>query len=72
MSSYLRCHSLSLYLRIGCRYNHKVANGAKVELNGGLELREGDGSFANADKGEVIQIENTGDRDAEVLVFDLE
>lgn len=53
-------------------YNHKAATGAKVELNGGLELREGDGSFANADQGEVIQIENTGDRDAEVLVFDLE
>jgi len=53
-------------------YNHKQANGAQVKLNGGLELREGDGSFAAAPEGEKIEIENNGDRDAEVLVFDLE
>lgn len=53
-------------------YNAKEATGATVKLNGGLELREGDGSFAAAAEGEKIQIENTGDRDAEVLVFDLE
>lgn len=53
-------------------YNHGVANGSQVQLNGGLELREGDGSFAAAAADEKIQIENTGDRDAEVLVFDLE
>ncbi|KAG8721840.1 hypothetical protein FRC08_009641 [Ceratobasidium sp. 394] len=53
-------------------YNHKHANGAAVKLNGGLELREGDGAFAAAPENEKIEIENTGDRDAEVLVFDLE
>ncbi|KAG8714857.1 hypothetical protein FRC11_006773 [Ceratobasidium sp. 423] len=53
-------------------YNTKAATGAKVQLNGGLELSEGDGSFAAAPGGEEIRIENKGDRDAEVLVFDLE
>jgi hypothetical protein len=54
------------------RYNHGHATGAEVKLNGGLELREGDGAFAGAAANEKIQIENTGDRDAEILVFDLE
>ncbi|CAE6440916.1 hypothetical protein ACGC1H_003648 [Rhizoctonia solani] len=53
-------------------YNAEAAKGAKVQLNGGLELSEGDGAFAGAAGGEKIQIENTSDRDAEVLVFDLE
>ncbi|CAE7168974.1 unnamed protein product [Rhizoctonia solani] len=53
-------------------YNTKAATGAKVQLNGGLELSEGDGVFSEAPGGEKIQIENTGDKDAEVLVFDLE
>ncbi|CAE6519234.1 unnamed protein product [Rhizoctonia solani] len=53
-------------------YNTGAAKGAKVQLNGGLELSEGDGAFAGAPGGELIQIANTGDKDAEVLVFDLE
>ena len=69
LPSYL---STSFYLSATNRYNHKAATGAQIKLNGGLELREGDGSFAGAAGGEVIQIENTGDRDAELLVFDLE
>ncbi|KAG9125806.1 hypothetical protein FRC07_006152 [Ceratobasidium sp. 392] len=53
-------------------YNHKRATGGTIQLNGGLELREGDGSFAASTEGEKIEITNTGDRDAELLVFDLE
>ncbi|QRV74110.1 pirin domain-containing protein [Ceratobasidium sp. AG-Ba] len=53
-------------------YNPKAANGANVQLNGGLKLHEGDGSFAASTEGEKIEITNTGTTDAEVLVFDLE
>lgn len=55
-------------------YNKGVAksDGAKIRLNGGLELGEGDGSFALGAEGEVIEVENVGSGVAEVLVFDIE
>jgi hypothetical protein len=53
-------------------YNPSTATGSRVRLNGGLELGEGDGTFAWAKEGEKIDIENIGDKTAEVLVFDIE
>jgi len=53
-------------------YNTGKATGATVQVNGGLELAEGDGVFAIAGEGEKIEIKNVGDKVAEVLLFDLE
>jgi len=41
-------------------------------VNGGLELAEGDGSFAWGKAGDKLEIENIGSGSAEVLVFDIE
>lgn len=53
-------------------HNDGEASGAAVRVNGGLVLREGDGAFAMAEGGQVLELENIGDRKAEVLVFDVE
>jgi len=53
-------------------YNTGPATGARVKLNGGLELSEGDGVFATGGDGDKIEIENVGDRPGEILVFDIE
>lgn len=53
-------------------YNTKEATGATVQLNGHVKLREGDGAFVHIDDSDhTLDIANVGDRDAEVLVFDL-
>ncbi|KAG8680954.1 hypothetical protein FRC08_015943 [Ceratobasidium sp. 394] len=53
-------------------YNTGEAAGAAVLLNGQSKLREGDGAFIHvADGDHSLDIANVGDRDAEVLVFDL-
>jgi len=53
-------------------YNTGKATGATVQLNGGLQLAEGDGAFAVASEGEKIEVKNVGDKVAEVLLFDVE
>ncbi|TFK39552.1 pirin domain-protein domain-containing protein-containing protein [Crucibulum laeve] len=57
-------------------YKEGSAEGATVRIsNGGEELvlREGDGAYVFVGKkGNVLNMENAGDRVAEVLVFDLE
>lgn len=53
-------------------YNTLASKGNRVRVNGGLELAEGDGSFAWAKAGEKLEIENIGSGPAEVLVFDIE
>lgn len=53
-------------------YNTKAAKGARIRINGGLELSEGDGAFAMGVEGDRLEIENVGDRQAEFLVFDVE
>lgn len=58
-------------------YSEGKAEGAsvKVKSKGGedLTLREGDGSYIFVGQsGDVLEVENDGDRVAEVLVFDLE
>lgn len=53
-------------------YNTAKATGATVQVNGGLKLSEGDGTFVIAPEGEKLEITNVGDKTAEVLVFDLD
>ena len=53
-------------------YNPGKATGATVQLNGGLQLAEGDGAFAIAPEGERIEVRNVGQEVAEVLLFDIE
>ncbi|EDR05147.1 uncharacterized protein LACBIDRAFT_303534 [Laccaria bicolor S238N-H82] len=58
-------------------YNPQQATGATVKFStkGGdeVELREGDGAYVDVKKeGAILEVENVGDRAAEILVFDLE
>jgi quercetin 2,3-dioxygenase len=53
-------------------YNTGAAKGARVKINGGLELAEGDGAFALGKEGDKLEVENVGNAPAEVLVFDVE
>jgi redox-sensitive bicupin YhaK (pirin superfamily) len=53
-------------------YNTGPATGARVKVNGGLELGEGDGAFATGEDGDKIEIENVGDKPAEFLLFNIE
>ncbi|KAF8159898.1 RmlC-like cupin domain-containing protein [Crassisporium funariophilum] len=58
-------------------YNDKKSQGATVRIStrgeGELTLGEGDGAYIFVGKaGSSFQVENTGDRAAEILVFDLE
>ncbi|PVG04557.1 RmlC-like cupin [Serendipita vermifera] len=53
-------------------YNTETSKGNRVKVNGALELGEGDGAFVKGDAGEVVRIENIGDSEAEVLLFDLD
>ncbi|KAG6826036.1 hypothetical protein H0H93_016878 [Arthromyces matolae] len=59
-------------------YNEGKASGATVRIGGTktseeLELKEGDGAYvAVGNGGATITLENTGDKTAEVLLFDLE
>ena len=58
-------------------YNKRQATGATVKFStkGGdeVELREGDGAYLDVKKeGAILEVENVGDRAAELLVFDLE
>lgn len=52
-------------------YNTGASKGARVKVNGGLELGEGDGSFVSAPGGQKLEIENVGSTNAEILVFDI-
>ncbi|KAF8316777.1 Pirin-domain-containing protein [Clavulina sp. PMI_390] len=53
-------------------YNTGPSKGARVRLNGGLELGEGDGAFVMTAVGDKLEIENVSDSKAELLVFDME
>ena len=53
-------------------YNTLASKGNRVRVNGGLELSEGDGSFAWGKVGDKLEIENVGSGPAEILVFDIE
>ncbi|CAG7847228.1 Quercetin 2,3-dioxygenase Short=Quercetinase; AltName: Full=Pirin-like protein YhhW [Serendipita indica DSM 11827] len=53
-------------------YNKGKATGSLVKVNSDLFLSEGDGAFAQGPQGAPITIENVGDTDAEVLLFDIE
>lgn len=49
--------------------------GARVQLNGGLILEEGDGAFVTVVGGDSaareVEVRNVGERDAEFLVFEM-
>lgn len=53
-------------------YNTGVGKGSRVQLNGGLELGEGDGGFVYGAAGQELKIENVGSTGAELLVFDIQ
>lgn len=56
-------------------YNHLSAKGASARISGDgaeLELKEGDGAFVVGEAGKELKVENTGDRVAEILLFDVE
>ncbi|KAJ7261980.1 RmlC-like cupin domain-containing protein [Mycena rebaudengoi] len=57
-------------------YNTKAATGASIKVVGApgveVELKEGDGAYLHFDKGGELTVENTGDKTAEVLLFDLD
>lgn len=56
-------------------YNPKAAVGASVKFSGdGAEivLREGDGAYIVGEAGKELTVENVGDLDAEVLLFDVD
>ncbi|KAG8886753.1 hypothetical protein FRB98_001018 [Tulasnella sp. 332] len=53
-------------------YNTGVGKGNRIQLNGGLELGEGDGSFVFGAAGQEVKIENVGTTKAELLVFDMQ
>jgi len=58
-------------------YNERAAlskskGGARVTINDGLELGEGDGTFATGSVGDKLEIKNVGEGDVEFLVFDIE
>ena len=59
------------------RHNERQATGASVKFStkGGDEVdsREEDGAYLDVkQKGAVLELENVGDRAAELLVFDFE
>jgi hypothetical protein len=57
-------------------YNERQATGASVKFStkrgDEVELRDGDGAYVDIKKGAVLEVDNVGDRAAELLVFDLE
>lgn len=57
-------------------YKAGTAGGASVRIGGAnvepVILREGDGAYIFGEKGSELEVENVGDRVAEVLLFDVE
>lgn len=53
-------------------YNTGRAQGAKVRLNGGLELGEGDGAFVSAKETDKLEVENVGEGSVEIVLFEME
>ena len=57
-------------------YNPAKASGARVKLSGpgsdAVELQEGDGAYIMGEPGVTVDVQNVGDRVAEVVFFDLE
>lgn len=54
-------------------YNTAESKGNKVKVNGAIELGEGDGAFITnqGEQGQPVRVENIGDGEAEILLFDL-
>lgn len=53
-------------------YNPGKASACYIKVNGDLYLYEGDGASVQGSVGDEISIENVGQGDAEVLLFDLD
>jgi len=56
-------------------YNTGAATGAAVKIDAGgdsVQLREGDGVYITLTPGSKVDVENVGDRDGELLLFDTE
>jgi len=57
-------------------YNTEAAKGATIKISGGngveQVLSEGDGAYISAECEQIITVQNVGDRDAEMLLFDIE
>ena len=56
-------------------YNPTESSGATVKISGDgatLELKEGDGAYIYGEAGTDMNVDNIGDRVAEVLLFDVE
>lgn len=57
-------------------YNPHESNGAQVTLSSpegnSVTLKEGDGVYITGDAGQTLSVRNSGDRVAEVLLFDVE
>lgn len=59
----------------GSGYNTGAATGATVEVEAGsdsVQLREGDGVYITLTPGTKVEVQNVGDRDGELLLFDTE
>jgi len=56
-------------------YNTDAATGAEVKIDVGgdsVQLREGDGVYITLDSGTKVEVENVGEKDGELLLFDTE
>lgn len=57
-------------------YNPSTPSGATVRVSDGKGkealLKEGDGSYIQAESGDTLTVENIGDKVAEILLFDME
>ena len=56
----------------GYNTEKSLENGARVKLNEGLELGEGDGAFISGLVGDKLEIESIGKMSAEIILFDIE
>lgn len=55
----------------GYNTGKSFVSGARVRLNGGLELGEGDGAFVSGLANDKLEIESVGNVPAEILLFDI-
>lgn len=57
-------------------YNPKEASGAAINVSSEdgneVQLREGDGAYIHAEVGKELKVQNNGETDAELVLFDIE
>lgn len=57
-------------------YNPAQASGAHITVSGPdgkpVDLWEGDGAYITGEAGQTLKVQNSGDKIAEVILFDLE